>query len=318
MSFMCSKKWYDHISSIVIEYAEDFNQYLSGNGDPDIAYHLSYIDERKGSPFAAMSNLQRRVYAAGAHALWAERDLPKFKRYAYQLGKLEILSSMDWDYPEPFFLCAETPNVANPLFVMLMSDSPKIRSFLLRNIDLISNDTEEFADRYDLNRQLKYNTLLMLEGTQLERLERRSLNVLENQQQSKWLQLRCEDFLFFLAFARQDPAAMRQALDPLFEKKRARQAAKETLSYFDFFLQPQIVMYAKIAAIHGFDLGIDHEIAPKEAIAYAPLPEGEYQDPFDFMRAYDLDFPYEYLQNWVDYYTGQTDTLGLPPLVNDE
>ena len=50
----------------------------------------------------------------------------------------------------------------------------------------------------------------------------------------------------------------------------------------------------------------------------APLPEGEYQDPFDFMRAYDLDFPYEYLQNWVDYYTGQTDTLGLPPLANDE
>ena len=48
------------------------------------------------------------------------------------------------------------------------------------------------------------------------------------------------------------------------------------------------------------------------------LPEGEYQDPFDFMRAYDLDFPYEYLQNWVDYYTGQTDTLGLPPLANDE
>ncbi|MGN6876454.1 hypothetical protein ACTHUR_18245, partial [Neisseria sp. P0021.S007] len=44
------------------------------------------------------------------------------------------------------------------------------------------------------------------------------------------------------------------------------------------------------------------------ALFDAPLPEGEYQDPFDFMRAYDLDFPYEYLQNWVDYYTGQTDT----------
>ena len=54
------------------------------------------------------------------------------------------------------------------------------------------------------------------------------------------------------------------------------------------------------------------------ALFDAPLPEGEYQDPFDFMRAYDLDFPYEYLQNWVDYYTGQTDTLGLPPLANDE
>ena len=92
MSFMCSKKWYDHISSIVIEYAESFNQYLSGKGDPDIANSLSYIDERKGSPFAAMSILKQPVYAACAHALWAERDLPKFKRYAYQLGKLEILS----------------------------------------------------------------------------------------------------------------------------------------------------------------------------------------------------------------------------------
>ena len=76
----------------------------------------------------------------------------------------------------------------------------------------------------------------MLEGTQLERLERRSLNVLENQQQSKWLQLRCEDFLFFLAFARQDPAAMRQALDPLFEKKTRPSGSQRNPQLFRFLL----------------------------------------------------------------------------------
>ena len=55
--------------------------------------------------------------------------------------------------------------------------------------------------------------------------------------------------------------------------------------------------------MHGFDLGIDHEIAPKELIQYQPLPEEEYQDIVDFMKPYKLSYPYEYLQNWIDYYT---------------
>ena len=63
--------------------------------------------------------------------------------------------------------------------------------------------------------------------------------------------------------------------------------------------------------MHGFDLGIDHEIAPKELIQYQPLPEEEYQDIVDFMKPYKLSYPYEYLQNWIDYYTHKTDQLFL-------
>ncbi|HEZ3254124.1 TPA: immunity 49 family protein, partial [Neisseria meningitidis] len=114
---------------------------------------------------------------------------------------------------------------------------------------------------------------------------------------------------FFLAFAEQDAEAMKAALEPLFDKKTARMAAKETLSYFDFYLQPQIVTYAKIASMHGFDLGIDHEIAPRDLTVYDPLPADEYQDIFDFMKQYDLSYPYEYLQDWIDYYTFKTDKL---------
>ena len=69
--------------------------------------------------------------------------------------------------------------------------------------------------------------------------------------------------------------------------------------------------------MHGFDLSIDHEIAPKELIQYQPLLEEEYEDIVDFMKPYKLSYPYpypypypySYLQNWIDYYLRKTDQL---------
>ncbi|HFC6246483.1 TPA: immunity 49 family protein, partial [Neisseria meningitidis] len=246
---------------------------------------------------------------AASHAYLFEHDLKKFKQYAYVAGKLGILQSVDDEDPEPFFFPCDMLNIQDPMFLMLMSDSPQLREFLVRNIDNIANDTEAFVNRYDLNRHMIYNTLLMVEGKQLDRLKQRSEKVLAHPTPSKWLQKRLYDYRFFLAFAEQDAEAMKAALEPLFDKKTARMAAKETLSYFDFYLQPQIVTYAKIASMHGFDLGIDHEIAPRDLTVYDPLPADEYQDIFDFMKQYDLSYPYEYLQDWIDYYTFKTDKL---------
>ncbi|HGO9151101.1 TPA: RNA polymerase subunit sigma, partial [Neisseria meningitidis] len=47
----------------------------------------------------------------------------------------------------------------------------------------------------------------------------------------------------------------------------------------------------------------------RDLIVYDPLPADEYQDIFDFMKQYDLSYPYEYLQDWIDYYTFKTDKL---------
>ncbi|WP_107687984.1 immunity 49 family protein [Neisseria wadsworthii] len=301
-NMMTTPKWYEHITDVIIGTAQQF--------DKDKCYDtLKYIDQRKGSPFGAMSNIIREVYATASHAYLFEHNLKKFKQYSYIQGKLVTLGSMGYFNPEPFFFPGNMLNISELSFPMIMSDSPQLREFLVRNIDNIANDTEEFVDRYDLNRHMMYNTLLMVEGRQLDRLKERSLQVLAYPTPGKWLQKRLDDYRFFLAFAEQDAEAMKKALEPLFVKKHARAAAKETLTYFDFFLQPQIVMYAKIASMHGFDLGIDHEIAPRDLIVYDPLPDSEYQDIFDFMKQYDLSYPYEYLQDWVDYYTFKTDKL---------
>ena len=303
-NMMTTQKWYEHIVNVVIGNTATFNEKC-----PD---EMLYIVERKGVTFAAMTHMLMYTNAATSHAYLFENDLKKFKQYAYISGKLGILRSVDYEEPSPFFFPCDMLNVQNPMFLMLMSDSPQLREFLIRNIDNVANNTEKFTDRYDLNRHMIYNTLLMVEGVQLERLKQRSLEVLAYPTPNKWLQKRLDDYRFFLAFAEQDVDAMKKALEPLFIKKNARAAAKETLAYFDFFLQPQIVMYAKLASMHGFDLEIDHEIAPRDLIVYDPLPEEDYQDIFEFMKPYDLAYPYEYLQYWVDYYTRKTDHF--PPL----
>ena len=294
-NMMTTPKWHDYITDVIKGVAQRVVR--EGYG-----YRIEYINERKGSPFSAMSNVALDIEATTSYAYLFEHNLKKFKQYAYIYGKLEILGGVSWTFPEPFYFPCDMLNVQTPMFLMLMSDSPQLREFLIRNIDNVANNTEKFTDRYDLNRHMIYNTLLMVEGVQLERLKQRSLEVLAYPTPNKWLQKRLDDYRFFLAFAEQDVDAMKKALEPLFIKKNARAAAKETLAYFDFFLQPQIVMYANLASMHGFDLEIDHEIAPRDLIVYDPLPEEDYQDIFEFMKPYDLAYPYEYLQYWVDYY----------------
>lgn len=106
---------------------------------------------------------------------------------------------------------------------------------------------------------------------------------------------RIPDQEFYVALADKDVEGMKTALAKLLELKLPKRASRDTLLHFDFYLQPQVLMYAKIAAIHGFDLGIDSPIAPKELIEINPLPE--YTIPYDFMKKFDFNAPH---QVWVD------------------
>ncbi|WP_445116543.1 immunity 49 family protein [Acinetobacter sp. WZC-1] len=316
MNMMCARREFknaqqrfDHMTMVIRSYFE--------RGDIIAKDALPYINERKGNPFAAISEVLMGIGAFMSGYWLFDKDLIKFKQCAYVYSKLAILESVTYDDPMPFFFPAFNNNVKSPMFHMLMSDSTEIRDFLIRNMEEVANNTEDLDDEYDLNRQMIYNTLLMLEGKQLERLKQRSQKVLDApipkiKQFAKELELRKYDFQFFLAFAERDLEGMKKALAPFFTKKIAQDAAKHTLVYYDFYLQPQVVVYAKLASLHGFDLGIDHEIAPKELIQYQPLPEEEYHDIVDFMKPYKLSYPYAYLQNWIDYYTNKTEYLLFP------
>ena len=315
MNMMCARREFknaqqrfDHMTMVIGSHYKNKEQLFLSADDQ------SYLKERKGNPFAVMYFFSRKIDATMAGAWIFNKDLKTFKKLAYVYSKLSILKSVEYSDPMPFFFRSDYNNVTEPMFHMLMSDSTEIRDFLIRNIEEVANDTEDLEDEYDLNRQMIYNTLLMLEGKQLERLKQRSQKVLDAplpkiKQFAKELELKKYDFQFYLAFAEQDLEGMKKALEPFFVKKIAQDAAKHTLVYYDFYLQPQVVIYAKLASMHGFDLGINHEIAPKELIQYEPLPQEEYQDIVDFMKPYKLSYPYSYLQNWIDYYLSKTDQL---------
>ena len=61
----------------------------------------------------------------------------------------------------------------------------------------------------------------------------------------------------------------------------------------------------KFAAIHGFDLGIDSPIAPKELIDINPL--AEYKIPYDFMKLFDFDAPHQVWVNYVKQRNGRSE-----------
>lgn len=225
-NMMTTQKWYEHITNVIIGNTANFN-----SGCPE---SIDYVDERKGVPLAAMKYILMYTEAAASHAYLFEHDLKKFKQYAYVAGKLGILQSVDDEDPEPFFFPCDMLNIQDPMFLMLMSDSPQLREFLVRNIDNIANDTEAFVNRYDLNRHMIYNTLLMVEGKQLDRLKQRSEKVLAHPTPSKWLQKRLYDYRFFLAFAEQDAEAMKAALEPLFDKKNRAYGCQRNIVLFRF------------------------------------------------------------------------------------
>ena len=313
MNMMCARREFKNAQQRFDHMTKIIKSYLNRE-DPIRKESLPYIQERKGNPFGAMLNMSSYLDGNMAGAWIFNKDLQTFKKLAYVYSKLSILGSVESSNPMPFFFRSDYNNVKAPMFHMLMSDSTEIRDFLIRNIEELANDTEDLEDEYDLNRQMIYNTLLMLEGKQLERLKQRSQKVIDAptpkiKQFAKELELRKYDFQFYLAFAEQNIDGMKKALEPFFIKKIAQHAAKHTLVYYDFYLQPQVVIYAKLAAMHGFDLGIDHEIAPKELIQYEPLPEEEYQDIVDFMKPYKFSYPYSYLQHWINYYLRKTDQL---------
>lgn len=104
------------------------------------------------------------------------------------------------------------------------------------------------------------------------------------------------DHEFYFALCDGDITGMELALNKLLEPKLAKRAVYDCHSDFEFYLQVQVLMYAKIASIHGYDLNIDSPIAPKELIKYEPLEH--YEDPYDFMKKFD----YSDHQGWIDSY----------------
>ena len=247
---------------------------------------IKLIDEFRGDVFFSIGLLDD-YHRALASKYLLENNISGFKENASIAGFLGILSKYDFQW-------AYNGINTNFFFMSLLSDNQKLIDYLIKHRDEIVDISVPYK-RTDTRPFFNANTLLALSGD-WQLLKERALTFLNDEKKARSDLKRIPDHEFYVALADKNIKGMQEALDKLLELKLAKRAAKDTLLHFDFYLQPQVLMYAKIAAIHGFDLGIDSPIAPKELIDINPL--AEYKIPYDFMKSFDFDAPH---QVWVNY-----------------
>ena len=275
-------KTYSDAKKFTLERVNSFsdNSYLV------LFQRIKLIDEFRGDVFFSIGLLDD-YHRALASKYLLENDISGFKENASIAGFLGILSEYDsqWAY---------NGINTNFFFMSLLSDNQKLIDYLIKHRDEVVDISVPYK-RTDTRPFFNANTLLALSGD-WQLLKERALTFLNDEKKARGDLKRIPDHEFYVALADKNIKGMQEALDKLLELKFAKRAAKDTLLHFDFYLQPQVLMYAKIAAIHGFDLGIDSPIAPKELIDINPL--AEYKIPYDFMKLFDFDAPH---QVWVNY-----------------
>ena len=247
---------------------------------------IKLIDEFRGDVFFSIGLLDD-YHRALASKYLLENNISGFKENASIAGFLGILSKYDFQW-------AYNGINTNFFFMSLLSDNQKLIDYLIKHRDEIVDISVPYK-RTDTRPFFNANTLLALSGD-WQLLKERALTFLNDEKKARSDLKRIPDHEFYMALADKNIKGMQEALDKLLDLKFAKRAAKDTLLHFDFYLQPQVLMYAKISAIHGFDLGIDSPIAPKELIDINPL--AEYKIPYDFMKSFDFDAPH---QVWVNY-----------------
>lgn len=252
----------------------------------DIKQLLEIIHTSDGNPLYCMKSLGTYYEAKASSDLLLHADINAFKQDAYVAAKLQIMGKEEiyWAY---------NGYNTNNFFAAIMSDNLDLINYLINHRDKIVEVNEPY-DRQDTRSYFNKNTLLALAG-EWKPLKERSLVFLRDEKKDKLDIKRIPDHEYYIALCDKDVKAMQVALTKLLEPKLAKKAAYDANTWFDFYLQIQVLLYAKIAAIHGYNLDINSPIAPKELIEFKPLPS--YSEPYDFMTEFDYKQPQ---QDWID------------------
>ena len=250
---------------------------------------LEYVLKKLGDPLICMKFIgDKYLYGASKNLLF-EKDLEKFKQDMYIYGKLCIMGR------DSRRLLSGGGIIE--FCEMLMSNNKEMIDFFIRNLDIVAYERKK--DEYiksESDRFLARTILLALKGD-WEDVIRRSDIYLNNPSKSSYHKYIYLEFEFLKALALKDSIKMKETIEKMLEKKVAKKMLNDMSTAFDFYLHIFVIMYAKIAMYHGIDLGIDHEIAPKELIDITPAKE--YYEPYDFMKKFNLNTITK--EEWLDW-----------------
>ena len=249
---------------------------------------LKYIKEKQGDPLICMKFIGGIYLYSASKNLLFEKDLEKFKQDMYIYGKLCIMGRDSR---------AVLRGAIIEFCEMLMSNNKEMIDFFIRNLDIVAYERKK--DEYIKSESdifLARTVLLALKGDWEDVIKRADI-YLNNPSKSSYHKYIYLEFEFLKALALKDSIKMKESIEKMLEKKVAKKMLNDMSTAFDFYLHIFVIMYAKIAMYHGIDLGIDHEIAPKELIDITPAKE--YYEPYDFMKKFNLNTITK--EEWLDW-----------------
>ena len=249
---------------------------------------LKYIKEKQGDPLICMKFIGGIYLYSASKNLLFEKDLEKFKQDMYIYGKLCIMGRDSR---------AVLRGAIIEFCEMLMSNNKEMIDFFIRNLDIVAYERKK--DEYIKSESdifLARTVLLALKGDWEDVIKRADI-YLNNPSKSSYHKYIYLEFEFLKALALKDSVKMKESIEKMLEKKVAKKMLNDMSTAFDFYLHIFVIMYAKIAMYHGIDLGIDHEIAPKELIDITPAKE--YYEPYDFMKKFNLNTITK--EEWLDW-----------------
>ena len=244
---------------------------------------LEYIENKKGDQFSCMWTLSNYYNKFSSIDLVIEKNIKKHRLNCYIGGKLLILG------------CSRSNRLftqASQMFEMFMSNNPDFITFFKNNIDMIMpDDYDSEKNKYGYLKN-DYGTFFLIRVIlhairgDFEEVKKRCAAYLKNPLKDSYYKYGELHYEFLGALADKDIDGMKKAIDGMMEQKVARKFSNDNNPNYEFYLHVYVIIYAKIALYHGIDLGIDHEVAPKELIDNTPLES--YEDPYDFMKDFDL------------------------------
>lgn len=92
------------------------------------------------------------------------------------------------------------------------------------------------------------------------------------------------DYAFYAALAEGNSEKMQTALYQLLDTKKFNARRNWENGYTQDLIYTCVIIYAKLAWYHGYQIEVDSPYVPKEWLDMTPLPE--YQDEFPFLLQY--------------------------------
>ena len=244
---------------------------------------IDYIKNKKGNQLSCMRTLSSEYKVLASKNLLIENNLNSFRLNCHISEKLKILGTSKE---------SKLYKASYSLFGLIMSNNKEWISFLKNNLNYIaSNDFNSKENTYIKSKYLHRNsflsktTILALLGD-FEEVEKRNKKYLEEPLTKSYYAYTKYDFMFFEALVNKNTEKMKRAIHKLLEPKIAKKILFDTDINYSFYLNIYVLMYSKIALLHGFELGINDKTASKNLIDNTSLQS--YEEPYDFMKKIDL------------------------------